>query len=695
MAVLSKIRQRSFFLIVIIALALFSFVLADVIKSGSFGSNSNNIGSVDGTNIASQEFMKKVAQVEQQAQQGQNMSSTQAMNTVWEQEVRSILVGGEIEKIGLGIGDEQIINVIKANPYFSQNPQFLNEGGKFDESKFKEFVKSIKNDPNQDRWIQWKQFEKDAEKSAVEQLYYNMVKGGVYTTKAEGKFKHELDNKKADFDYVTVGFSTINDDQIKVSDDEVMAYMKKNAKKYKSEETRSIDFILLEKKPSTKDEKDLETEFYNYVNGGEGVPAFKDVEVEKLAAFVNKNSQTPYDSTYILKKNLPIEFQEQLFNLTEGEVFGPYLNNGNQSLSRLVGRKSNSGAKASHILLSFDGAQSPTSTRTKEEAQALANSLLAQAKSNPDGFAALASANSDDPGSKDKGGEYDNIAPGQMVPTFNDFVFNNPVGSIGVVETDYGFHVIKVSAKYDAVRLATISKKVEASNETIDNLYSQASKFEEAVRGKNFEEVAKTSKFTVLPAANIKSSDEYIQSLGAQREIVRWTFNNETELGDVKRFETPTGFVVAKLKSKNDTGLLSMDVAKESIGVILRNEKKAEQIKKKMTGTSLEDIAKSSGGSVLTAAGVSSGNPLIPNVGLEPKVVGTAFSLAEGKSSKLIVGNSGVFMIKSKKVSAAPALDNFSTFITQEKSQQASSSQSRAYQAIKEKAEINDNRARF
>ena len=136
MAVLSKIRQRSFFLIVIIALALFSFVLADVIKSGSFGSNSNNIGSVDGTNIVSQEFMKKVAQVEQQAQQGQNMSSTQAMNTVWEQEVRSILIGTEIEKIGLGIGNEQIINVIKANPYFSQNPQFLNEAGKFDESKF-------------------------------------------------------------------------------------------------------------------------------------------------------------------------------------------------------------------------------------------------------------------------------------------------------------------------------------------------------------------------------------------------------------------------------------------------------------------------------------------------------------------------------------------------------------------------------
>ncbi|EDO25485.1 predicted protein, partial [Nematostella vectensis] len=360
-----------------------------------------------------------------------------------------------------------------------------------------------------------------------------------------------------------------------------MAYMKKNAKKYKSDETRSIDFIFLEKKPSTKDEKELETEFYNYINGSESSPAFKDVEKDKLVAFVNKNSQTPYDSTYVLKQNLPVEFQEQLFNLSEGEVFGPYMNAGNQSLSRLVGRKSNAGAKASHILLSYSGAQSSSSERTKDEAKALANSLLAQAKSNPEGFSALAMANSDDPGSKNNGGEYDNITPGQMVPTFNDFVFNNPVGSIGVVETDYGFHVIKVSGKYDAIRLATIAKKVEPSNATIDELYRKASTFEANVKGKDFDETAKAAKFTVVPASNIKSSDEYIQSLGAQREIVRWTFNDDTELGDVKRFETPTGFVVAKLKNKNDTGLLSMDVARESIGVILRNEKKAEEIKRK------------------------------------------------------------------------------------------------------------------
>ncbi|MDP5028047.1 MAG: SurA N-terminal domain-containing protein, partial [Flavobacterium sp.] len=68
MAVLSKIRQRSFFLIIIIALALFSFVLADVIQSGTFGTGANDIGSVNGTDIEAQQFMQNVAMIEKQGQ---------------------------------------------------------------------------------------------------------------------------------------------------------------------------------------------------------------------------------------------------------------------------------------------------------------------------------------------------------------------------------------------------------------------------------------------------------------------------------------------------------------------------------------------------------------------------------------------------------------------------------------------------
>lgn len=701
MAVLSKIRQRSFFLIVIIALALFSFVLADVIKSGTFGSSANSVGSINGTDISAQEFMQQVAMMEKQ---GQGMSNTQAMNTAWEQKVRSIILGEEFEKLGLKIGSEQLINVIKQNPNFAQNQQFLNAAGQFDENKFKEYIKSLKNAPNQEQWLQWKDFEKNIETYAVEQMYNTMIKSAVITTKSEGKFAYQMEANKADFDYVTVAFSTVNDDQVKVTDAEILEFMKKNPKKYKSDPTRSIDFILVESKPSKEDEAAMLESISGVLTGkvvyneqtkkNDTIAGFR--AVSNVGEFVNANSDIKFDSTYLAKKDLPVEFQEQLFNLPAGAVFGPYIHNGHQCLSRMIGRKANASAKASHILLAYKGAERSTATRTKEEAQKLANDLLAQAKANPGNFAMLAITNSDDQGSKNNGGEYDNIAPGQMTPKFNDFVFNNPVGTMGVVETEFGFHVMKVSGKNDAVLLGTIAQKIQASDATIDAAYTKASQLEaSALANSNFEAVAKKAGLVVTPATNIKAYDEFVQGLGSQREVVRWSFNNETELGAIKRFEVPQGFVVAKVKDVNDTKLLPLDVAKQSVEPILKNQKKAEIIKKKMKGSSLEAVSKASGASIAIATAVSVKNPMITNIGMEPKVVGKAFGLAAGKTSEIIEGTSGMFMIRAKKVVKAPAISDYTTYINQEKSQNQSYASSQAYMAIKDKAEIKDNRGNF
>ncbi|WP_396209502.1 peptidylprolyl isomerase [Flavobacterium sp.] len=701
MAVLSKIRQRSFFLIVIIALALFSFVLADVIKSGTFGSSANSVGSINGTDISAQEFMQQVAMMEKQ---GQGMSNTQAMNTAWEQKVRSIILGEEFEKLGLKIGGEQLINVIKQNPNFAQNQQFLNAAGQFDENKFKEYIKSLKNAPNQEQWLQWKDFEKNIETYAVEQMYNTMIKSAIVTTKAEGKFAYQMEENKADFDYVTIAFSTVNDKQVKVTDAEILEFMKKNPKKYKSDPTRSIDFILVDSKPSKEDEAAMLESISGVLTGkvvyneqtkkNDTIDGFR--TVSNVGKFVNDNSDIKFDSTYVAKKDLPVEFQEQLFNLPAGAVYGPYIHNGHQCLSRMIGRKPNATAKASHILLAYKGAERSTATRTKEEAQKLANDLLAQAKANPGNFPMLAITNSDDPGSKNNGGEYDNIAPGQMTPKFNDFVFNNPVGTMGVVETEFGFHVMKVSGKNDAVLLGTVAQKIQASDATIDAAYTKASQLESsALENKDFEAIAKKAGLVVAPATNIKAYDEYVQGLGSQREIVRWSFNKETEVGGIKRFEVPQGFVVAKLKDINDTELLPLDVAKQSIEPILKNQKKAEIIKKKMSGSSLEAVSKASGASVLSATAVTVKNPMIMNIGMEPKVVGKAFGLAAGKTSEIIEGTSGMFVVRAKKVVKAPAISDYAKYINQEKSQNQSYASSQAYIAIKDKAEIKDNRGNF
>ena len=418
--------------------------------------------------------------------------------------------------------------------------------------------------------------------------------------------------------------------------------------------------------------------------------------VANVGEFVNANSDIKFDSTYVAKKDLPIDHQEALFNLPVGGVYGPYVFNGHQCISRMIARKGNASAKASHILLAYKGAPQSAATRTKEEAQALANNLLAQAKANPGNFAMLAMTNSDDPGSKNNGGVYDNITPGQMVPKFNDFVFNNTVGTIGVVETDYGFHVIQVLEKYNAVLMGTVAQKIQPSEATIDAIYTKASQLEaDANENSDFAALAKKSGLEVIPATNLKGFDEYVQGVGSQREIVRWSFNKDTEIGDVRRFEVPQGFVIAKLKDKNTSGLLPIDIAKQTVEPILKNQKKAELIKKKMSGTSLEAVAQKSGASVQPAIGVSMKSPVLPNIGNEPKVVGKAFGLAAGKTSEIIEGNSGMFMVRAKAVTKAPEVPSYATYITQDRTQNQSYATSKAYTALKDKAEIKDNRANF
>jgi peptidyl-prolyl cis-trans isomerase D len=304
--------------------------------------------------------------------------------------------------------------------------------------------------------------------------------------------------------------------------------------------------------------------------------------------------------------------------------------------------------------------------------------------------------NSDDQGSKQNGGVYDNVAPKQMVKPFDDFLFGNPVGKTGVVETDFGYHVMKVDGKNDAVLLATIALKVQPSEQTEDANYNKALKVESDASANGLEKAAKSNGLTIAPVLSVKAYDENVSNLGLQRQIVTWSFNNDTNINDVKRFDIANlGFAIVTLKAKNDDGLLPLDQAKQSVEPLIKNEKKAAILKKKMTGTTLEEVSKVTGSSISPAVGASASSPVIPNLGYEPKVVGAALGLASGKTSKVIEGNSGVFMIKTKTITKAPSVKDYKTQIDQLNQQTKGSASYRVVQALKDKADIEDNRGKF
>src|SRR5690606_10093678 len=107
-------------------------------------------------------------------------------------------------------------------------------------------------------------------------------------------------------------------------------------------------------------------------------------------------------------------------------------------------------AKASHIMVTWQGL--PTAgpvTRTKEEAQTLADSLAGVVRADGPKLAELAPEFSSDQASAAMGGDLGFFRPGDMIPSFSDFVFDNSTGSVGVVESEFGYHVIRIEEKTD------------------------------------------------------------------------------------------------------------------------------------------------------------------------------------------------------------------------------------------------------
>lgn len=696
MAVLSKIRNRSGLLIAIIAFALFAFVIGDLFQSGSFGQPSRYVGSVNGEDVSFEEFRLKVANAEKS---GQGMTSVQAANQVWNQEISIALLTKEFEKLGLRVGEKHIVEVFKADPNIGQNPMFLNAVGKFDITKFKEYFKA---NPEGIQFL--KEREKDAELNAKYQIYNSLVKGGLYTTNAEGKLKYESDADKVTFDFVNVPYSSIKDSDIKITDEEINAYVKTKEKRFKSEETREIEYVLIEEKPSTTDETEVKSKVdalllpsvrYNKETGkNDTIPGFRNAT--DIAEFVNANSDIPFDSTYIAKQDLPAEHADKLFALATGEIYGPYMFNDYYCISKALGRKAGAKSKASHILISWEGTQVPNKKekRTKEQAQAKATELLAQAQANPGNFFMLAMTNSDD-SSAQQGGDLGYFAPGQMVKPFNDFVFNNPIGKIGLVETEFGYHIINVTDKQDAIKMATIAQKIAPSEQTNNKIYEQATKFEMEAASKDFATLAKQMKLTVAPSAKLKPMDESFGTIQNQRQIVKWAFAEDTNTNDVKRFEIPNvGHVIAKLKKVTPKGVMSAEEARPMVENILKNKKKAEKIKAKLNGSSLASLATANKVTVMNAVDLTLSNPALPGAGFEPKVVGTAFASKVGQVSKPIEGNSGVYVVVTKAVTKAPTIKDFKEQVTQ-LSAQAKGNAGRIMTALRNEADIEDNRADF
>ena len=706
MAILNSIRKRGVFLIIIIALALFSFILADVIRNGGFSSEKSltTVATINGETLTRDIFMKQVELTQRNL--GENGTTAQAMNMVWDRELRNVLQQQQYDALGLTAQKEQLEEALRMG--LASNPTFQDADGVFSSLKVQEYIANVKA-TNPTAYQQWLDYENNLKSGALQTTYYNMIKAGMRSTLSEGEQEYRYQNDKINMQYVYVPYTSIPDTDVSVTDSEIEAYIRKNAADYEQTPQVDVQFVSFSEAPSDADIADAETtitsllkdrEVYNSnINATEILKGLENTQ--DYQNFINDNSDVPFQDRYFFKSDIPEAIAEDLFATPLNGIYGPYKLGNNNNISKVIGiTQMPDSVQSRHILIRYQGSfrASDAITRSKEDAKAMADSIAGVLKRNKNKFEALAKTLSDDKSNSDNGGDLGYSGPGKLTKDFNDFIFDNKTGTLGVVETEFGFHVVEVQEqknKQKAMKFATISKEIEASEKTLNEVFANASRFEVAAQKGDFSQIAKTQELALKPVNKIGALDATIPGVGNNRSIVNWAFGEDVSVGDVKRFSILDGYVVVQLTRKSPKGLMSIAEASSLVMPKLRNAYKAKQIMATISGDDLDAIASSQGITVQNATAITMAAPTIPGAGAEPEVVGAAFAKAAGETTSLIAGEKGVFKVRVTAVNNAPALENYASYANQLNSAATPAVNTKVYQALKNAAEIEDNRANF
>ena len=673
----------------------------------------NVIAIVNGIEMEREDFMRKVENLERQNRN--TRSNIQSMNTIWDVELRKLILASELNNVGITVERNMIRDLLKNN--LISFDEFTNSEGEFDQVMLNEFISNLKEispetldlQGTQVNYESWNNYEENISSSGLEKIYFDLIKSALNSTLFEGKMQHSYENDNLDLKYISIPFSSIPDSLVKVTTSDVKKYMQKNKFEYKVKPSRDLIYVKFEEEPSKTDEKKLELQILDLLNDKEvfdfesktnkRILGFKNTNDNE--EFLNLNSAIKFYDSYVFENSFSKEIAPIVYSLKKGEVHGPYKEGEFIKMTKLVDiKKIPDSVKVRHILIPYSGAlrSDPNEIRTKEQSKKTADSIYRIVQRNPSKFKTLLSLSSDKV-SNENDGEIEFSYVDGFAPEFKDFSFQNNVGKISVVETDFGFHIIEIlrqSKRKKAVKVANLGLKLDASEKTIDSIFNITSKFEIAIENSNFRDVAKENNYKITPVNNIRELGENIPGIGSQRSIVRWAYNPDTNLNDIRRFNLQNGgYLVAMLTSISEEGIMSIDKASISAIPKIRNEKKAKMIMDKIKGKTLEEISSDQNREIQTALAVNMKNPVISGAGNEPSVVGYAFGIGEGKTSEGIIGKNGVFYIQVDKIKYANVISNYQSYLNTINAINLGSFNSKVYEALLESAEIEDNRSLF
>jgi peptidyl-prolyl cis-trans isomerase D len=705
MSVIQKIRDKYARIAVIaIGLALLGFILMDAFagRGSLLGGNDSTLGKINGKKIDYELFNRRVQEISQrQGNQGQDMTQ-QAVNGLWQQELSDVIMGEQYEELGIRVTDKELDQLM-----FGINPspvvmQAIGQQQAFDPVMFRQRINQMKNGSAEER-AQVKELTDAVIDQALMAKYQALLTNTAYVPKWFLEKRNVDNSQMANAAYVMVPYTSIADSTVKVTDQEINDYVKAHSREFEQdEENRSISYVQFNLNPSSADSAAVRNRMLEIRDSFQTTTDAKEF-------LINNRSLSQYNDVWVAKSDFAsLQNADSIFNAPNGVVVGPVVENGIYVMSKILDRKTQPDtAKVRHILIGTLNPQTGAQTRDSVAAKRLADSVQ-QAIAGGASFDSLLRL-SEDPGKAMNSGVYDSITRNaQFVQEFKDFALNNPVGTKGVVKTQFGYHYMEVlnqRGSSPVFKLALFVLPIEASSETIAQATNEASMLagnakDEKSFNDYFEKTLKGKGYNKAIAPNLRAMDYTITGItGSARELVRDVF--DAERGDVLGPHQigNSAIIVSIVTDVTEPGLPSANAVRQVVEPVLLNKKKAEKIKQQMGKvTDLNSVAAKFSQQVQPADSIrfTGGGAL----GYEQKVIGAIFNPAnKGKVvAEGIAGQMGVYAIQVTNTFTG-AVDNANIeqqrMMMQMQARQMYGSPDAILETLKKRAEIKDNRAKF
>ncbi len=710
MATLEKIRNKAGLLVAVVGVALFAFIIGDFLNSGStyFRQSQEKIMTVNGEVINIQDYqlaVDEMAEVYKMQSGNSNLPEdiyAQIRQTVYDAQVRDIILKEEMEKLGMTVSPEELFDMVQGeniSPMIQQNQMFANpQTGQFDKMALLNFLKMIDDDniatyPADQRaqFIQarnfWLFMEKNIKRQRIEQKYISMLTKAVCANKLDARDAFDGSAVSADIVYAMQPYSSIPDSAVTVSKGEMEKLYNQRKETYKQAESKILKYIAVNIVPSQDDYNKAQTEMDNLKT--------ELATTDRVADVVNENSEIPYEDVFFSANSFDPELSHFATTASVGEVSTISFENDKYRLFKLIDKTTApDSAKVNHIMIAGD---------TEARMNTLADSLL-NVLNNGGDFAALAATYSVDQSNQNGGelGWFTEIAALKNVnDDFRNAAFNSPLNKVTLVKSNYGIHLVKVTERTSPVtkyKIADIDMTVTPSSVTYSDIYNALNHFVSTNNTiEKLDANAQNAGYNLLSNVTITAADQILGSIKSTRPVIRWAFQNEKgKISDI--FECDNKFIVAAVQGTLPAGYRSFTSVEPSLRSELAAQKKGDQIVQDLKAknlSSMDAYASAMNAKEDSVKFVSFNTRRITNIGVEPKLNALVSLAPVNQVSAPVAGNNGVYVFEAYAKNQEGTEYNEAN---QVRSLEASFMYSVGYQSIESlinKAEIEDNRIRF